>query len=342
VATTAAPPPAATAEWPGNILQFGQEVAARETLDPRWVRSVLDQAVYLPEIRPLMVPRAAPGARNWRAYRARFVDPIRINAGVRFWLRNRDALERAQAQFGVPPQIIVAILGVETIYGRNMGNFRVLDTLSTLAFDFPRQHPRAAAREAYFRNELAQFLVLCAGTGLDPTEAVGSYAGAMGMPQFMPSSWLRYAVDFAGDGHVDLWTTEADAIGSVANYLKGHGWQTGEPTHFDVALAPGADLDTLLAPDIDPTFSTARFQALGASLGAAAQGYAGPLALIELPNGNPDRPGNAPSYTAGTKNFYVITRYNHSAFYAMSVIDLGEQIAKALNRTEQATSESSR
>ncbi|TAN10803.1 MAG: lytic murein transglycosylase B [Burkholderiaceae bacterium] len=324
---------------PDTIPQFAQDVAARDKLDAAWIESVLAQAVFLPDIRPLMVPPSARGFGNWRAYRARFVDPIRINAGVRFWQRNRDTLARAQAEFGVPPEIIVGILGVETVYGRNMGSFRVLDTLSTLAFDFPREHPRAAARQAYFRNELAQFLLLCVRNGLDPADAVGSYAGAMGIPQFMPSSWLRYAIDFEGDGHVDLWDNETDAIGSVANYFKEHGWQPGEPTHFSVTLAPGADLDALLAPDITPTFSAAQFQAMGADLSAAGRGYGGPLALIRLTNGNPARPGHAPSYVAGTQNFYVVTRYNHSAFYAMSVIDLGEQIAKALRQREATASE---
>lgn len=324
---------------PDTIPRFAQEVAARDHLDAAWIESVLAQAVFLPGIRPLMVPPSVHGFGNWRAYRARFVDPIRINAGVRFWQRNHEALARAQAEYGVPPEIIVGILGVETIYGRNMGNFRVLDTLSTLAFDFPRAHPRAAAREAYFRKELAQFLLLCARTGLDPAAAVGSYAGAMGIPQFMPSSWLKYAVDFEGDGHVDLWDNETDAIGSVANYFKAHGWQPGEPTHFSVALTRRADLDALLAPDITPTFSAAQFEAMGADLGAAGRDYAGPLALIRLTNGNPARPGHAPSYVAGTQNFYVVTRYNHSAFYAMSVIDLGEQIARAMRQREATAAE---
>ncbi len=221
----------------------------------------------------------------------------------------------------MPPEIIVGIIGVETIYGQNMGNFRVIDALATLTFDFPPQHPRAAERQAYFSGELEQFLSLCARTDRSPAAPLGSYAGAMGLPQFMPSSWVKFAVDFDGDGQIDLWRSEADAIGSVANYFKGYGWQPGLPTHYPVRLAPEADMDTLLAPDILPSFSPARFAELGALLGPAAQAHPGPLALIELQNG-----GAEPSYVAGTQNFYVITRYNWSSYYAMAVIELGQAI----------------
>ncbi len=313
-------------------MRLADDLAERRGLERDWVRAAIGQAVYLPNVPRLMLPPARGTAKNWRVYRGRFIDPVRIRAGVRFWERNREALARAQEQFGVPPEIIVGIVGVETIYGQNMGSYRVIDALATLTFDFPARHPRAQARQAFFQDELEQFLSLASRTGIDPRAPLGSYAGAMGMPQFMPSSWVRYAIDFDGDGRVDLTSSEADTIGSVANYFKGYGWQPGQPTHYPVRLAPEADLDALLAPDILPSFSPASFSAKGAVLGADAQAHTGPLALIELQNGDPALPGNEPSYVAGTENFYVITRYNWSSYYAMAVIELGREVAAALPR----------
>lgn len=311
------------------VLQFAQDTAAQTGLNIDWLLDNLGAARYLPRIPPLMLPPTQASARDWSAYRRRFVEPTRIAAGVRFWHRNRAALERAEQEYGVPAAIIVGILGVETIYGRNTGSFRVLDALSTLAFDFPGAHPRADDRQAYFRGELQQFFVLCHTLGLTPTEVQGSYAGAMGIPQFMPSSWNRYAVDFDGDGTADLLASEADAIGSVANYFKGHGWRRGEPTTYPVQLQPDADLHTLLAPDIVPSFDAARFAELGATLQPQDRATPYTLALVELPNGDPDDGGAAADYVAGTNNFYVVTRYNHSAFYAMAVIELGQAVATA-------------
>jgi membrane-bound lytic murein transglycosylase B len=220
--------------------------------------------------------------------------------------------------------VIVGIIGVETLYGQNTGNFRILDALATLAFHFPSEHPRAAARQAFFQSELEQFLLLTSRSGADPLGIRGSYAGAMGLPQFMPSSWAKFAVDFNGDGRIDLFGSPADAIGSVANYFKAFGWQSGMPTHYPVSLTPGqTQMDNLLAPDILPTFSVASFVGKGAALSGAGLQHQGPLALIELLNG-PD----APSYVAGTENFYAITRYNWSSYYAMAVIELAEAVSR--------------
>ena len=310
-----------------DAMRWADEMAERRGLDVEWTRQAVGQAVFLRQVPRLMLPPARGTAKNWRAYRSRFVEPLRIRAGARFWQRNRNALARAQAEFGVPPEIVVGIIGVETIYGQNMGNFRVIDALATLSFDFPPEHPRAAERQAYFSGELEQFLSLCQRSGMAPAQPLGSYAGAMGLPQFMPSSWVKYAIDFDGDGQIDLWASEPDAIGSVANYFKGYGWQSGLPTHYPVQLSPEADLDTLLAPDILPSFSPERFQALGGELDAAGRAHTGPLALIELQNG-----GDEPSYVAGTQNFYVITRYNWSSYYAMAVIELGQAVADAMGR----------
>ena len=305
-------------------MRFADDLAGRRNLDREWVRQAIGQARMLPTVARLMQP-AAPGVpKNWRVYRSRFVEPIRIRAGVRFWQDNAAALARAEATYGVPAEVIVGIIGVETIYGQQTGNFRVMDALATLAFDFPESHPRAAERSAYFRSELEQVLTLCDRTGIDPFALRGSYAGAMGLPQFMPSSWNRYAVDFDGDGRIDLQGSSEDAIGSVASYLQAFGWKPGMPATYPVALdASDVQRAALLAPDILPTFDAASFAAQGAHLPAGTPVPAGPLALIELQNGS-----DAPSYAAGTQNFYVITRYNWSSYYAMAVLELGHAVAE--------------
>ena len=303
---------------------WSQDAAARLQLDPLWVEQTMGQAKRLPSIEKLVLPASSPSAKNWAAYRARFIEPIRIQAGARFWNTHRSALERAEREYGVPAALIVGIIGVETLYGQNTGNFRIIDALSTLAFHFPSAHPRAAERQAYFRSELEQFLLLTSRSAADPLAIRGSYAGAMGLPQFMPSSWARHAVDFDGDGRIDLFASPADAIGSVANYFKAFQWRSGMPTHYPVTLVPGqTDMDALLAPDILPTFSVHSFTAKGASLQGEALQHPGPLALIELRNGN-----DSPSYVAGTDNFYAITRYNWSSYYAMAVIELADAVAR--------------
>ena len=306
------------------VSLWATEAAQRLNLDPAWVQKTMQKAQRLPLVEKLVLPAASPAAKDWGAYRARFIEPIRIQAGARFWLRHRATLEKAEREFGVPASIIVGIIGVETLYGQNTGNFRVLDALGTLAFHFPQAHPRAAERQAFFRGELEQFLLLTSRSGANPLAVRGSYAGALGLPQFMPSSWAKFAVDYDGDGRIDLFTSPADAIGSVANYFKAFQWRPGMPTHYPVTLAPGkTDMDGLLAPDILPTFSVTQFMGKGAALEGAALQHPGPLALIELRNGP-----NEPSYVAGTENFYAITRYNWSSYYAMAVIDLADAVAR--------------
>jgi membrane-bound lytic murein transglycosylase B len=311
-----------------ELAVWAQEAATRLELDPDWIEKTLIQAQRLPLVEKLVLPPSSPVAKDWGAYRARFIEPVRIQAGQRFWRQHQTTLASAERDYGVPAAIIVGIIGVETLYGQNTGNFRVVDALGTLAFHFPKAHPRAVERQAFFRAELEQFLLLTSRSGADPLAIRGSYAGAMGLPQFMPSSWAKFAVDFDGDGRIDLFGSTADAIGSVANYFKAFQWRAGMPTHYPVTLTPGqTDMDTLMAPDILPTFSVASFMGKGAALEGAALHHTGPLALIELRNGT-----NAPSYVAGTENFYAITRYNWSSYYAMAVIELAEAVAREMQR----------
>ena len=304
-----------------DVMRFADDVSRRRGLDAERVRATLAQARFQPPVAKYIMPPAAGTAKNWAAYRARFIDPSRIRAGAAFWRDNERWLNKAEADYGVPAQIVVGIVGVETIYGRQMGSFRVLDALATLAFDFPGGR---SDRSAFFRDELEALLSMTAKADApDPLLLRGSYAGAFGLPQFMPSSFLKYAVDFDGDGRIDLLSSAADAIGSVAAYLAAFGWQRGLPTHYGVA-APTETVDRalMLVPDILPTFTAAQFAEHGARLDEAGRGHAGPLALVELQNGDA-----APSYVAGTANFYVVTRYNRSSYYALAVIELGAAVA---------------
>lgn len=312
-----------------EALRWADTLAQQQGIDAAWLRQQLGQAHKLEQVRRLMTPSTGPKkttARSWAVYRSRFIDPVRVQAGKRFWQENAAALERAEQTYGVPPEIIVGIIGVETIYGRNMGNFRVLDALATLAFDYPANHPRLAERVAYFQGELAQFLTTAWSARQDPTQALGSFAGAMGLGQFMPSSLARFGVDFDGDGKVDLYNSTVDAIGSVANYFRGHGWQPGMAVQYGVAFNPnGTDMATLLAPDIKPSFTADQMLQLGAIPLDGGMRHQGPLALVELLNGE-----DAPTYVIGTQNFYAITRYNMSSYYAMAVHDLGQEVAAAV------------
>jgi membrane-bound lytic murein transglycosylase B len=238
------------------------------------------------------------------------VTESRIAEGADFWRRNAAVLARATATHGVPEEIIVAIIGVETVYGRQMGNWRVIDALSTLAFDY-------APRADYFREELEQYLLFTREQGLDVFSVRGSYAGAIGIPQFMPTSLRRYAVDFNGDGHIDLSRSSADAVGSVANFLKEHGWQAGEPVLFKAKPSPEV-LARYMDGSFEPRYPIAELTAAGLE--------------IEPAPPPPDMLGTlvavGAEYRVGLKNFYVITRYNRSALYASAVNDLGEALAE--------------
>ncbi len=316
-----------------DVARFAEELVQRHALEAPWVVQQLAQARFVPAVTRLIMPPPTGMAKNWDAYRARFVESRRIEAGLAFWQAHQRWLLRAQALYGVPPEIVVGIVGVETFYGRHTGNFRVIDALATLAFDFPAGR---SDRSAFFRSELEALLVLAAAQRVDPASLKGSYAGAVGLPQFMPSSIERYATDFDGDGRIDLLRSPADAIGSVARYLAEFGWTSGMPTHYEVdAPADAADRAVLLEPDIEPRFTAAEFAERGAALPPEGRLHRGPLALVELQNGDA-----APSHVAGTSNFYALTRYNWSSYYAMAVIELGAAIARRRDETDNAAAPS--
>lgn len=304
----------------GDVLAAARSIAVEHALEPHWVEAMLAQARFVPDVAQLIMPATTPAARNWGAYRARFVEPRRVDAGARWWRGNQPWLILAEERFGVPADIVVGIVGVETYYGRITGSFRVLDALATLSFDFPSGR---SDRSGFFRSELGHFLKLASREGWDATAVLGSYAGAMGLPQFMPSSVMNYAIDFDEDGRIDLAFSSADVIGSVARFLREHGWRRGMPTHY--AVEPPTDITEralLLVPDIVPSFSSAQLVERGARLDEAALQHEGSLALIELHNAEA-----SPSYVAGTQNFYALTRYNASSYYALAVIELGRAVA---------------
>ena len=304
-----------------DVLRFADEVAARHGLEPSTLTRQLAEARKLPSVQRLIMPPPAGTAKNWAAYRDRFVEPQRIQAGLAFWRAHERWLEAAEARWGVPASLIVGIIGVETFYGRHTGSFRALDALATLAFDFP---PGRRDRSEFFRSELEALLLLAHREQVEPSSYRSSYAGALGLPQFMPGSLNRWAVDFDEDGHIDLHRNPADAIGSVAHYLAAFGWVRDMPTHYAVAAPVDvSDRAVLLAPDILPSFTPAQFSQRGAELPEPARQHDSLLALVELQNGDA-----APGYVAGTSNFYAVTRYNWSSYYAMAVIELGQAVRR--------------
>jgi len=308
-----------------DAMAWADGVASRTDLPREWVRSQVSQARRQAAIIRAVTPAPGGAEKNWTAYRARFIEPVRTQAGLAFWQQHAHTLARAEQQFGVPASLIVGVIGVETLYGRHLGQHRVLDALATLAFDFPTAHPREPVRSAFFQQELMEFLLLAREQGQDPQSFRGSYAGAMGWPQFLASSWRRYAIDFDRDGRIDLVNNPVDVIGSVANYFVAFGWKPGMPTHYPVqVMASPKDLGELLAPDIVPTFDVGTFVSKGAVVSGDALKHPGPLALVMLENGL-----GPPTHIAGTQNFYVVTRYNWSSYYALAVIELGEHIEAA-------------
>ncbi len=298
------------------VIDFAIDLEKRHGFQADELLSQFAQTRSNPRVLELIRPPASPLQRSWERYRPRFFNDRRIEGGVRFWQENRVTLSRAREIYGVPEEIIVAIIGVETEYGGNTGNFRVLEALATLAFNYPR-------RADFFRTELEQFLLLARENGMDPLKIRGSFAGAIGIPQFMPGSQRRYAVDFDDDQRIDLSGSVADAIGSVGRFLEQHGWQPGEPVAVRAHIQGDPD-QTLLEAGIRPSLKQSALaeQGIVASTSSTAD-----VALIDLVS-----PNRITEYWLGFENFYVITRYNRSSFYAMSVFQLAEEIRSKMLR----------
>jgi len=295
-------------ELPG-VDVFIDEMVAEHQFDKKALQTVFDQVEVKQSILKA-ISRPAEKSKPWYEYRNIFIQDSRINGGVSFWKKHADDLARAEQVYGVPAEIIVAILGVETRYGGNVGSFRVIDALSTLAFRYP-------PRSKFFRSELKHFFVLTREEDMSQLTPIGSYAGAMGLGQFMPSSYRAYAVDFDADKHRDIWTNPTDAIGSIANYLKRHGWIANQSIvhKAEVQQAPTALIEKGLKP------SLSRQQLTSAGVDVAS-----------LPNGDDSlstfslTQKSGEEYWVARQNFYSITRYNHSRMYAMAVTQLAEAI----------------
>ena len=298
-----------------EIVEFVNEVVSRDGLNRKDVRALLKEAQPQPKIIETMnrpIEKVAP----WWEYRDHFLTPERIREGTSFWLDHRNTLEQISAQYQVPCEYLVAILGVETRYGRQTGRYRVLDALATLAFDYPPRH-------SYFREELKEFLLLAKENQLDPLTATGSYAGAMGAPQFMPSSYRRYAVDAHGDRRRDLWGDWDDILASVANYLREYGWTAGGPVLAETRLEP--DPSFQIEPhnlELDQTVESLGAHGVKVEMSVPADT---PVVLISAEQ------RDGPAYRVGFHNFYVITRYNASARYAMAVYELAQAVAQGVH-----------
>lgn len=310
-----------------EVSGFIEQMVAKHGFDRAELESMFRRVRYIDTAIQLVKPAPPGKPKNWQAYRARFIDPVRIDAGVAFWNTHADTLQRAEDIYGVPAEIIVGIIGVETVYGRNTGNFRVLDTLTTLGFDYPPT-PNRAARMDFFRRELENALLFARDSRIDPFSLFGSYAGAIGWPQFMPGSIRRYAVDFDGDGRIDLRNSPVDAIGSVANFLREHGWKPGEPIVFPATIATSETArgwETFLGQGLEAKFRVDELKAAGVvpTVEPPADMLYG---LVDLQNGT-----EPTEYWLGTDNFFAITKYNRSFFYAMSVVDLGRAVRTARN-----------
>ncbi len=270
------------------------------------------------------IAKPAERTLKWHEYRRIFIKEQSYEQGLAFWTEHADALARAEKTYGVPARYIVAIIGVETRWGRITGKYRVLDALATLGFDYP-------PRSKFFRKELTQALLLAREEGVDPAELMGSYAGAMGYGQFIPSSFREYAVDFDGDGKKDIWNNPTDAIGSVANYFKRHGWQ-GEGAVAVLASMPAdskasAKLDALANDTLKPGHRVGELRKMGLFVADLPNDAKAALFRMEQPD--------ATEYWLGLKDFYVITRYNHSRLYAMAVYQLGQVLDAARAAQQQ-------
>jgi membrane-bound lytic murein transglycosylase B len=313
LAFAAWPARAATYAEREEVQEFIRGLAARHGFSEQDLRYVFSRVRRADPVLEAIKP-PPPKARSWEEYRGIFVNEKRIAAGTEFWKKHRRILERAETTYGVPAQYIVAIIGVETFYGRNSGRWRVVEALTTLAFDY-------GPRSTYFRNELEQYLLLAREQGKDAFSMRGSYAGAIGIPQFMPSSARRYGVDFDGNGAVDLRRSAADAIGSVGNFLKEHGWQPGGEVLLDARVG-GEAWRALADGTVDPKHAQSDLRAAGVEFDGMPEGVRAVLVELETPD-------KASDYRIGLHNFWVLTRYNRSAFYASAVHDLAQALKKS-------------
>lgn len=309
-----------TGDFAGNprAEAFVRMMSSRHGFDPAYVAGVLSRADATPWLRKQAYKDANPVKRtkksvgpSWSNYRRRFITSKHINGGVAFYNRHRASLQRAEAQYGVPAEYILGIMGVETIYGGNVGSDRAIDALATLGF-------MNARRGKYFTSELESYFVMTRRARLDPLKPKASWAGALGLPQFMPSNIKKYGVDFNGDGAVNLWTPD-DAIGSIANYLRGHGWKPGEIAAIP-AVKTGSKGYTRLKNGFKYKHSLTKLARNG--LRPAYRGVSGKVNMVKL------RTRRGSEYWVGGNNFYVITRYNHSSHYAMAVHQLAQEIRK--------------
>ncbi|MAZ45008.1 MAG: lytic murein transglycosylase B [Legionellales bacterium] len=299
-----------------QVQTFIDEMVDRHQFDRVVLQSIFEQAHVQDGI--LKAIASPYEAKPWYQYRPLFVTDKHVQRGVEFWKAHKESLDAAEHYYGIPPEMIVAILGIETRYGSNTGNHKVLDALSTLAFKYP-------PRSKFFRQELEQFLLLVKEEDLDLFDLKGSYAGAIGAPQFIPSSYRHYAVDFSGTGHRDLFHDMDDVIGSVANYFAKHGWEKNKPVAVPVhAMQP---LEGLAAPRNNPKPNYKAGELIPQGIDVPKSIRKEQVALIELEG------ENGPEYWLGAKNFYVITRYNHSSLYGMAAFQLSQEIKKQFDKS---------
>lgn len=296
------------ADLPG-IPQFIDEMVNKHQFNKEELVQAFKQAEYRPDIITAITTPAT--VKPWVEYRASFLNPPRIEGGLAFWKQYATTLQRAEQQYGVPQEIIIAVIGVETLYGRRTGRFRTLDALTTLAFDYPR-------RGEFFRNELAEYLLLAREQNFNLLEIKSSYAGAIGIPQFMPSSYRKYAVDFDGNGKIDILNEPEDAIGSIANYLKQYGWKTGEPIAQQARLKESYSIN-----HVNDSLSLAAWLEVGVEPVNKLQADTPPAWLIDF------TVDSGKEYWLTYNNFRVIALYNNSNFYAMTVYQLSEILRSA-------------
>lgn len=303
-----------------QVNVFIDEMVAKHGFDRAALAALFDKASKRDDILEA-ISRPAEKTKPWYEYRKIFLKPGRIEGGAKFWRENADRLARAAEKFGVEPAIIVAIIGVETRYGKHTGSYRVIDALSTLAFEYP-------PRSKFFRSELEQFLILAREEAIELDAAKGSYAGAMGYGQFIPSSYRAYAVDFSGDGKRDLWNNLDDIIGSVANYFSRHGWKRGKPVAARVSAGSPTDSFSVSKNHKPDGITAGDFAGKGVTTDPPLPAKL-PVALLDLEQ------ADGPEFWLTGNNFYVITRYNRSPLYAMAVYQLSEAIRDAYEKTRR-------